>query len=574
MFTVDQVLADYYPDFCEKKGFSSLAKPILRHVLYEKTFIEFAETYPDAHGIDFVAQVLKYFRFSYTISGQGKENIPSHGKLMIIANHPIGSLDGLALLKMIHDIRPDVRIVANTLLMSLEPLRPCILPISILAGKSVRRQIRRITTALYNEEAVIMFPSGEVSRLSSRGIEDGLWHHGFLRISESQRAPILPIFITGRNSFPFYLASAIIKPLSTLMLVRQLFYQCGKKIDLKVGAVIPFESYSELPVTKDEKVKLIKKHVYRVGAGQEPLLDTFSPVACQENRVDLENEVRQGILLGKAPGNKEIYLFDGYCPDHVLREIGRLRELTFRAIGEGTGKNRDIDDYDAYYQHLILWDKSDSEIAGAYRFIDAGQAVKERGLSGLYSESLFRYDHKNCYFLENSLELGRSFVQQKYWGRRSLDYLWYGIGAYLVKNPQYRFLFGPVSISTTIHPMAKELLVYFYKLYFSKEIRPQYSRNPFLFKKSLSHLAGEFQGDDYRADFKKLKSLLCNLGTTIPTLYKQYTQLCEPGGAVFLDFNVDPAFNYCIDGLIIVDVKRIKRKKRKRYMEETILVSL
>lgn len=566
MFTVDQILAEYYPDLCEKRIVSTLVKPLLRHLLHEKAFIEFAETYPHAYGIDFVEQVLKYFHFSYTVSDQGKENIPSKGKLMIIANHPIGSLDGLALIKMIHDVRPDVKIVVNNLLMSLGPLRPCILPVNILSGKSVRRQIRQITQSLYNEEAVIMFPSGEVSRLSRRGIEDGFWHHGFLRISESQRAPILPIFIKGRNSFPFYFVSAIIKPLSTLMLIGQLFYQHGKQIDMTVGAVIPFDSYSQLPFTKNGKVKLLKEHVYRIGEGKEPLLNTLSPVARQESRIDLEKEVRQGILLGKTPKNKAIYLFDEHCPDIVLREIGRLREITFRYIGEGTGKNRDVDEYDTYYQHVILWDKNDSEIAGAYRFADAGQVVTERGLSGLYSESLFKYDLKNCYFLENGLELGRSFVQQKYWGKRSLDYLWHGIGAYLCKNTQYRFLFGPVSISNAIHPMAKELLVYFYKLYFSSDICLQYSRNPFLFKKSLSHLASEFKGDDYGADFRKLKSLLSNLGTAIPTLYKQYTQLCDPGGVVFLDFNVDPAFNYCIDGLVIVDVTKIKRKKRQRYM--------
>lgn len=223
MFNVDQVVAEYYPALNNTKVLSSLLKPVLRCILYEKTFNEFAETYPHVRGIDFVEQVLEYFEFSYTLSDKGREQIPAHGRLMIIANHPIGSLDGLALLKMVNEVRSDVKIVANDLLTSLKPLRPCLLPVNIFSGKSVRRQISQISRSLQNEEAVIMFPAGEVSRITRRGVEDGPWYHGFLKIAESRKTPVLPIHIHGRNSIPFYLFAAIIKPLSTLMLVRQLF---------------------------------------------------------------------------------------------------------------------------------------------------------------------------------------------------------------------------------------------------------------------------------------------------------------------------------------------------------------
>jgi hypothetical protein len=162
-------------------------------------------------------------------------------------------------------------------------------------------------------------------------------------------------------------------------------------------------------------------------------------------------------------------------------------------------------------------------------------------------------------------------VQQRYWGRRSLDYLWYGIGAFLAGNPQYRYLFGPVSISNAVPRTARELLVIFYRLYFTGATTASYSRNPFRFSPSLSGLQDVFSGDDYSADFRKLKSALSNLGTAVPSLYKQYTELCETGGVVFLDFNVDPAFNNCVDGLVIVDIDKLKEQKRKRYMEDTIL---
>jgi hypothetical protein len=300
-------------------------------------------------------------------------------------------------------------------------------------------------------------------------------------------------------------------------------------------------------------------------------LTTESAIAGPERKADLKHAVKQGERLGRTPDGKVIYLFEPSGSSPVMREIGRLREITFRAIGEGTRKRRDIDHFDWHYQHLILWDEEDLEIAGAYRFADAGRIVREKGPEGLYSGSLFELDPKRFPFLENGLELGRSFIQQRYWGKRSLDYLWYGIGAFLAKNPQYRYLFGPVSISNAMPQTAKELLISFYKLYFSGENVTSCSRNPFSFSQSSSHPAKEFSGGDYREDFKKLKTLLGNFGAAVPPLYKQYTELCEPGGVIFLDFNIDPAFNNCVDGLVIVETDKIKEHKRKRYMEETVL---
>ena len=527
--------------------------------------------YSHLHGIEFVEQSLDYFNFSYAVSDLERENIPATGKVVIIANHPIGSLDGLALLKLVHGIRSDVRIVANDLLMSITPLKPCLLPVSTMTGGSMKRHILPIGSALAREEAVIMFPAGEVSRLGTGGIRDGRWHKGFLKMAEQAKAPILPIHIAGRNSVPFYLASMLLKPLSTLMLVGEMFRQRNKQIRITIGSIIPYEAHRTIAIQRKEKVSLFKRHVYRIGSGKRPLLSTESAIAKPERKTDLKQAVRQGERLGETPDGKVIYLFEPSGSSTLMREIGRLRELTFRAVGEGTGRRRDMDHFDWHYQHLILWDDDDLEIAGAYRFVDAGRIVREKGEDGLYSCSLFELDPMTCPFLEKGLELGRSFVQQRYWGRRSLDYLWYGIGAFLTGNPHYRYLFGPVSISNAMPRTAKDLLIYFYKLYFAGKTTASYSRNPFSFSQSLSSLKDVFSGDDYYADFKKLRSLLNNLGTAVPPLYKQYTELCEPGGVVFLDFNIDPAFNNCVDGLVIIDLHSLKEQKRKRYMEETIL---
>ena len=572
MFTVDQVIADHYPQLNEKRLYAPAVKFVLKRMLHEKAFIDFAEQYPHLHGIDLVEQVLEYFNFSCSISDRDRENIPSSGKVVIIANHPIGSLDGLALLKMIHEVRSDVKIVSNDLLMAIEPLSSMLLPVRNMIGSSRKHHIQRINRALDNEEAVIVFPAGEVSRLSLKGVRDSSWQQGFLKIAERSKAPILPVYIDGRNSPFFYLASIVAKPLSTVMLVGQMFYQHQKTIRMTIGSIIPYHSYNNVQIRKKDKIKLFRKHVYRLGKGKKPLFETESAIARPERKTELKKEILQGQPIGRTPDGKLIFLFQKMGSSPILREIGRLREITFRAVGEGTGKRRDLDHFDQYYQHLVLWDEDNLEIAGAYRFVDARKVLLEKGPKGLYTWSLFSLDEKKCHFLTNSLELGRSFVQQKYWGKRSLDYLWYGIGAFLMQNPQYRYLFGPVSITNAMPQMAKELLIYFYKLYFAgNKDNARCSMNPFRFSLPQSVLGAEFGGTDYRSDFKKLKTQLNNLGTAIPPLYKQYTELCEPGGVSFLDFNVDPAFNNCIDGLVIVDIKKLKKKKRKRYMEESIL---
>ena len=572
MFTVDQVLTDYYPTLLERKRCTALLKPILRRLLHEASFLEFAERYPHLQGIEFIEQVFEYFNFSYTVSDREREHIPATGKVIIIANHPIGSLDGLALLKLVHEVRSDVKIVVNDLLFSIAPLRTLLLPVPVLTGIAGRRHIQRIQQALAEDTAVIFFPAGEVSRLAPQGIKDGPWQHGFLSLAERAKAPILPVHIGARNSGPFYLASVLAKPLSTLMLVGQMFYQREKQIKITIGSLIPYRAYRALPLPRPEKVGLFKKHLYRIGAGKGPLLPTETAIARPERRSELKKGVEQAERLGTTPDGKAIYHFTGADCPVVVREIGRLRERTFRTVGEGTGKRRDIDRFDTYYEHLVLWDEDDLEIAGAYRFVDAGSAIRDHGPGGIYSSSLFSLDPAGNPFLDSGLELGRSFVQQRYWGKRSLDYLWYGIGAFLRHHPQFRYLFGPVSISNDMPQLAKELLISFYRLYFSPASNRCYSRNPFVFSQSQSELGNTFSGSDYRQDFTRLKLLLGNLGTAVPPLYKQYTELCEPGGVVFLDFNVDPDFNNCVDGLVIVDTQLLRQNKRKRYMEESILV--
>ncbi|MDR1554538.1 MAG: GNAT family N-acetyltransferase, partial [Campylobacteraceae bacterium] len=217
-----------------------------------------------------------------------------------------------------------------------------------------------------------------------------------------------------------------------------------------------------------------------------------------------------------------------------------------------------------YYYHLILWDLRNSEIIGAYRFIPTDEFAMNYDLDKLYSYSLFRYGDKMRYILEYGIELGRSFIQPKYWRRKGLDYLWHGIGAYLAKYPQCRYLFGPVSISGALPFEAKELLVSFYKLHFSPKEQIATSKCPYVV--SSENDFAKFGGEDYHENFIYLKSMLTNMGCGVPTLYKQYSELCEQGGVEFIDFGVDPDFNNCIDGLVVVDISKLKPSRYQRYI--------
>ncbi|GAB3034460.1 bifunctional ornithine lipid synthase OlsF [Bowmanella dokdonensis] len=564
MFTVDDVLQKHYPRLTSHPRLLAPIRFILKRLLHEREFQEFAREYPYLQGVDFVEQVLEYFNFSYSARDSEKERIPVQGRLVIIANHPIGTLDGLALIKLVSEVRRDIKVVANEMLMAVGPLHNMLLPVNNMNGGTARENLTRIHHHLADEGAVILFPAGEVSRLRPQGVRDTRWRSGFLRIASAAKAPVLPIFIDGKNSPVFYGVSMLYKPLATLFLVAEMFKHRKKHLPMRIGEMIPYESYQGQKISSRQQVKLFKKHLYRIGLDKEGIFPTQKAIALPEDRRELSRAMRKECeLLGTTGDGKEICLYQYRDSSPIMREIGRLREVAFRAVGEGSNKRRDIDQYDSHYYHLLLWDKDELEIVGAYRFGDAKQLITNRNGPGLYSASLFDYGEQMAPYFEQGLELGRSFVQPKYWGKRSLDYLWYGIGAFLTRHPQYRYLFGPVSISGALPSAAKDLLVVFYQLYFGAERGMACSSRPYLLPAELKNA---FSGEDYKADFSKLKHLLANMGVAIPTLYKQYTEICEQDGVKFLSFGVDPDFNDCVDGLVLVDISRLKEQKRKRYM--------
>jgi putative hemolysin len=564
MQELEQRLQQRYPDwFHGRRG--QLARPLLRSVGRWSRLdrIEaFLRRNADVRGFDFVAAGLEFIEGRYHVDPAALARIPATGRLLIVANHPSGALDALALLDAVGRIRRDVRIVANDLLGAIGPLQDLLLPVRILGGKVQRTSLQAVEQALAAEQCVIVFPAGEVSRLSLLGIRDGRWQRGFVRFARAAAAPVLPVRVEARNSALFYGASTLFKPAGTALLAREMFARRGRPLRLRIGE--PMQLGQGDP---GAQLLAVRRAVYALGrtapvaegcpAGPEPLAAPVPPAQVAAG-------IAAATVLGQTADGKQILLARCAADSPLLLELGRLRELTFRQVGEGTGRSRDLDDFDLHYQHIVIWDGTAQRIAGAYRIMRGAQALARRGLAGLYSASLFRYSDDAIPRIAEGLELGRSFVVPDYWGSRSLDYLWQGIGAYLQCQPGIRYLFGAVSISAALPRDAREQLVAYYQRYYGAADGRVQSNRPFQYF-AAPPCFGEL---DAAAAFDVLKANLAALGTGVPTLYRQYTDLCEPGGARFLAFGVDPDFSDSIDGLIEVDLHAIRPHKRKRYLRD------
>lgn len=569
MICVDSVISERFPRIAGRHPrIRSTLATLLKYLFHEAEFKQFERDFPYLSGVDFVDKALEYFDFDYSVKAWERERIPVTGRVVIVANHPIGSLDGLALLKLISDVRPDVKVVANELLYSIKPLRSLLLPVDNMNGNTPRQNLRSIERHLESEGALIIFPAGEVSRLRANGVRDSRWRSGFLRFARKAGAPVLPIHINARNSLFFYALSLLAKPLSTLWLVREMFKQNHRSAQMSIGPMVETACYESLPLTEHAKAQLFKRHVYKIGSrqrrGELMLMPEMQSVAHPEERRQLRRELRASQKLGVTRDGMEIFCYRYTQDSVVMRELGRLREVSFRAVGEGTGRRRDVDVYDAYYDHILLWDDSQLELVGAYRLV---RCASLQANQPLYTASLFDYSIDAEHYFSRGVELGRSFVQPQYWGKAALDYLWQGVGAYLRLYPEVRYLFGPVSISNQMPAQARDLMIVFYSTHFPATSDWVRARLPYGAREDGATDFGGFAGEDYVREFAELKAKLAALGTSVPPLYKQYSELCEPGGVQFAAYNIDPDFADCVDGLVMVDIELMKPSRRKRYMD-------
>jgi len=569
MINIKTVLMQKFPAIFEKypQIVSQIVIFFLRTLLREDKINQFLEKNKKLEDFDFIESALEELNFTYKTSNKAKNSIPSTGRTIIIANHPLGALDALCLLKLVGEIRKDVKIVANDILLSIPNIKNLLLGLDITTKKNTIDDIKAIGAWLEKEGAVIIFPAGEVSRVRPNGVRDTKWQIGALKLAQKYNASITPVYIQAKNSMLFYIVSMFYKPLAMFLLPHEMFTKKGKSLEIVVGEPIGAKTLQESKLSKDIKLKLLKKHLYLIGSGKKGVFETQKNIASAEDKKNIRDEIYSSEYLGQTNDGKKIYLSDFEKNTPLLKEIGRLREISFRKVGEGTGMVRDIDEFDLYYRHIILWDEENLEIVGSYRLGQGREIMDTFGSDGFYTRTIFDYTEEFEKILPTSIELGRSFVQPKYWGTKALDYLWHGIGAYLTKYPWVKYMFGPVSISGSYPIDAQKAIVFVYTKHFGAKNLKVHSKNAFTLNgQDSEELSTVFTAETYEEDFKILKRYLKNFGLTVPTLYKHYSELCEKDGVQFLSFGVDKDFGGCTDGFIVVNTAKILLAKKQRYM--------
>jgi putative hemolysin len=570
MLSIEQSLVERLPWLAQYPGIRRPMAGVLGRLADEGGFNRVLDRVGAATGFDFVERVLDVLGTSYHVNSREREHVPVDGPMLVVANHPLGMQDALALLQLIGSVRTDVRILGNDWLATVPQLGRLLLPVDVF-GKGTASRLRGIYRALDNGEALIVFPAGEVSRMRADGVRDGRWSEGFARLSLRRKVPVLPVHVAARNSTMFYGMSMLAKPLSTAMLPREAVASGSRRIGFSIGALIAASELEQRSGgSPTQAAKLMRRHVYRVGRHRGLIFGGQAPLAHPESAAQVAAELANAEKLTDLNDGKQLLLFKGAADSGVLREIGRLRELTFRKVGEGTGARRDLDACDPHYEHLVLWDPQALRIVGSYRFGHGGRLLAEHGLAGLYTSSLFNYSPALESRLAQGLELGRSFIAPAYWRSRALDQLWQGIGLYLQRHRELRYLFGPISMSVSLPREAREWIAAAHQHYFGAPGLAA-ARQPFVVSAEVSRgVRLALEGLDAAAGLGKLKHHLDALGVSLPVLYRQYVDLVEPTGVQFLDFGEDPDFSGCVDGLVMLDLASLKPAKRARYLGKPV----
>jgi putative hemolysin len=507
-------------------------------------------------------ELLSHLNLHVVVSEKDLRAIPSTGAAVVIANHPTGIADGAVLASVLRRVRPDVKILGNELLASIPELRDLVIPIDVLSGKPRSAALRKALRFLKQGGLLIVFPAGEVSRFDwkSRTVRDGVWQEGVARLIELARPAIIPVHVGAANSALFHVAGTAHPLMRTALLVRELWNKQDATVTVRIGRQIDMQRLLSIASTV-ERSTYLRWRVDLLGRRQDfrPLtrlpLRRHKPfdqkIATPEQPEALAKEVNMLAPLCES-GTLAVYISEAERIPTVLREIGRLREITFRAAGEGTGKSTDVDSFDQDYLHLFVWNRATHEVVGAYRL-----APTDRVLN-LYTKTLFGFDGKFLRALGPAIELGRSFIRQEYQrGFAPLLLLWKGIGKFVAAHPQYRVLFGPVSISNRYQTLSRDLMISFLERTASL---PAW--------KDLVHPLHPVKGNDEASpcnDVDELSELVSEIEPDragIPVLLRQYLRL----GGKLVGFNVDPEFSNTLDGLILVDLTRTEPKLLDRYL--------
>ncbi|HSI68776.1 MAG TPA: lysophospholipid acyltransferase family protein [Gillisia sp.] len=572
----------------DKMGFvgTSIGWLILRTTRLSKINKEY-EKRKQLKGEEFITSILEGFEVDFEIPEKDLKRIPKTGPFITISNHPLGGIDGMILMKTVLEQRSDYKVIANFLLQRLEPLKPFIMPVNPFEDhKEAKSSIAGIKEAISHLRAghsLGIFPAGEVSTYrDQRSIVDKPWEPGAMKLIQKANVPVIPIYFHAKNSLFFYRLAGLSDILRTAKLPSEMLTQKKRKIKVRIGNAITPEEQSAHP-NLEAFTGFLRRKTYMLANSFERkrLIDNIpKTLKIPKAPKDIAGETKQELIEAEIETcrhldkrlleskNYEVFLAKREIVPNIIQEIGRLREITFREIGEGTNKALDLDKFDDYYYHMFLWDTEAKKVAGAYRMGMGAEIFKKYGIDGFYLQDLFRFEPELYEMMSQSIEMGRAFIIKEYQQKpMPLFLLWKGIVHCTLRFPEHKYLIGGVTISDKFSNFSKSLMIEFMRSNFFDNEVAQYVNPKKEFKVKLKDEDKEMIFESSEADLNKFDKFIDELepnSLRLPVLIKKYIKQ----NARVVAFNVDPLFNNAVDGLMYIKIADLPESTVKPVMEE------
>jgi putative hemolysin len=549
---------------------------------------EIYDQYAHLEGVEFINAVLLHLDVHFEIPEKDLKRLPKSGPFITVSNHPLGAIDGLILLKLLIEQRPDYKVVANFLLHRLVPLKPYVMPVNPFeTRKDVKSSVGGIKQALSHIQEGSpfgVFPAGEVStHLEGRTVVDKPWSSEAIRLIKKAKVPVIPVYFHAKNSASFYRLAKLNDNLRTARLPGEMLKRNHRPIGVRIGNLISLKDQEAFEDLTDYSNFLRQKTYFLANSYEKksllnltnqikfPLKRSPKSIANEMASEALEREVqgcRDESRRLLVSNNYEVFIAERKHIPNIVLELGRLREITFRSIGEGTNKSLDLDRYDDFYQHMFLWDSQAKKIAGAYRMGLGSRIYKDHGIDGFYLNELFRFEPELHSMLSESIEMGRAFITAEYQQKpMPLFLLWKGIVHCTLRYPEHKYLIGGVSISNKFSNFSKSMMIEFMKSNYYDPYMAQFVRPKKEFKVKLNDVDKDFVFDSTKADLTKFDKIIDEVeqgNLRLPVLIKKYIKQ----NAKVVAFNVDPLFNNSVDGLMYIRIEDIPESTVRPVMEE------